>query len=151
MCLLWGTKWTFISQKTTFFIVTAVDTSYLHMIVMVADIDLNKGNAEGASGTYMERSHCQYTVTHSMLRHRKWLQPWLINVLITGAQHLSAYGNCSPQFMPSTDLFNCIINIKSRCGQLPKIINLSLILYSVSYCDIRPTAGIMLPRRILMR
>jgi hypothetical protein len=27
MCLLWSTNWVFISQKTTFFIVTAVKTS----------------------------------------------------------------------------------------------------------------------------
>jgi hypothetical protein len=29
MCLLWDTNWVFISQKTTFFIVTAVETSNL--------------------------------------------------------------------------------------------------------------------------
>jgi hypothetical protein len=29
MCLLWGTNWVFISQKTAFFIVTAVRTSNL--------------------------------------------------------------------------------------------------------------------------
>jgi hypothetical protein len=29
MCLLWGTKWGFISKKTTFFIVTSVKTSNL--------------------------------------------------------------------------------------------------------------------------
>jgi hypothetical protein len=29
MCLLWSTNWVFISQKTTFFIVTAVKTSNL--------------------------------------------------------------------------------------------------------------------------
>jgi hypothetical protein len=29
MCLLWGTNWNFISQKTAFFIVTAVETSNL--------------------------------------------------------------------------------------------------------------------------
>jgi hypothetical protein len=29
MCLLWGTNWDFISQKTTFFIVTTVKTSNL--------------------------------------------------------------------------------------------------------------------------
>jgi hypothetical protein len=37
MCLLWGTNWVFISQKTTFFIVTAVKTSNLtnHVVLII--------------------------------------------------------------------------------------------------------------------
>jgi hypothetical protein len=35
MCLLWGTKWVFISQTTPFFIVTSVKTSKSYIVITV--------------------------------------------------------------------------------------------------------------------
>jgi hypothetical protein len=70
MCLLWGTNWVFISQKTTFLIATAVKTSDLHVACGVCVATSTK-NDLGKSRTLLE----QQNGPNANCRDKRWLVP----------------------------------------------------------------------------
>jgi hypothetical protein len=85
MCFLWGTNWGFISQKTAFFIVTAVKTSNLTSPQhLVAAIVCRSSSLWGTAFCSTARKRClkavwnHETPNHIVLIYLKWLRTtWL--------------------------------------------------------------------------
>jgi hypothetical protein len=60
MCFPWGTNWGFISQKTAFFIVTALKTSILNRMLVASSVMYNKHMQTCA----YESTHIKYCATN---------------------------------------------------------------------------------------
>jgi hypothetical protein len=72
MCLLWGTHWVFISQRTTIFIVTAVNTSALTQMVLESvtcscDLLMSQGTGDKHTSQRDSDTYRVYRVCFHML------------------------------------------------------------------------------------
>jgi hypothetical protein len=72
---------------------------HLKNLIIFTDVSLHKSSVDVNSHMQLSHLHCTIYNYYSIKYNRKWLQPWLISVLITVVglrhPHLSACGNCS--------------------------------------------------------